>query len=176
MKSLILGGMRSGKSHLAESRVAHLPDVTYVACGPTSDDADWAGRIARHQARRPSTWATQETADLPAALAAAGGPVLVDCLGTWLTAHLDALAVWEAPREDFEPALEGLVEALVAAVTAFPFELVVVTNEVGLTLVPEHRSGRIFADWLGMTNRRVADACDRVDFVVAGQVLPLKQP
>lgn len=51
-----------------------------------------------------------------------------------------------------------------------------VTNEVGLTLVPEHRSGRIFADWLGTTNRRVADACDRVDLVVAGQVLPLKQP
>ena len=176
MNSLILGGLRSGKSQLAESRLRNVPDVTYVACGPRSDDADWAARIARHQAQRPASWTTVESTDLPAALAATPGPVLVDCLGTWLTAHLDRLDVWEAPREDFEPALEALVDDLVVAVTAFGGELVLVTNEVGLTLVPEHRSGRIFADWLGTTNRRVADACDRVDLVVAGQVLPLKQP
>ena len=176
MRTLVLGGMRSGKSTYAESLLADRAYATYVACGPVLDDADWAARIRRHREQRPASWTTLETTDLPAALASGTGPVLVDCLGTWLTAHLDDLAVWEAPRDAFEPALQRLVDDLVGAVTAFTGDLVIVSNEVGLTLVPEHRSGRIFADWLGTTNRLVANACDRVDLVVAGQLLPLKRP
>lgn len=172
----MLGGMRSGKSARAESLLRAQAGVTYVACGPARDDADWAERVAAHRERRPTTWTTCESTDLPAVLADLPGPALVDCVGTWLTSHLDALAVWEAPRRDWEPAVERLVDELTTAVAGFPHELVVVSNEVGLTLVPPHRSGRIFADWLGLANQRLAAACDAVDLVVAGQVLAVKAP
>lgn len=174
-RTLVLGGIRSGKSAVAERLVAGGA-VTYVATGPRHDDADWAERIAAHQQRRPATWRTVESIDLPAVLAELTGPAIVDCLGTWLTAHLDALAVWDAPRAAWEPAISDLVGALVDAVAHHRHDLVLVSNEVGLTLVPEHRSGRLFADWLGLTNQAVAAACDAVQLVVAGQVLPVKSP
>jgi len=176
VKTLVLGGIRSGKSAVAETHLAAAPSVTYIACGPRADDADWAARIAAHQARRPAAWVTVETTELSGILPHLAGPALVDCLGTWLTARLDALGAWEAPREAWADALAAEVDALAAAVTAARHDVVLVSNEVGFTLVSEHRSGRIFADWLGITNQAVAAVCDRVDLVVAGQVLTVKAP
>ena len=102
VKVLVTGGVRSGKSRHAEELLASHPNVTYVAPGPTTaedPDPDWAARIAAHQARRPAGWTTLEIRDLAAALATPG-PVLVDCLGTWLTALLDAASAWESPSDD----------------------------------------------------------------------------
>lgn len=183
MRTLVTGGVRSGKSVISEKLVAdavalHSPGapVTYVATGPSADDADWADRIAAHRARRPDTWQTVETTDLAGTLDALTGPALVDCLGTWLTGVLDELDVWDAPREAWQPALHARTEAVVAAWSGCRHDVVAVTNEVGWGVVSEHRSGRIFADELGRLNQDIARASDRVLLVVAGHVLPLREP
>jgi adenosylcobinamide kinase / adenosylcobinamide-phosphate guanylyltransferase len=169
MRILVTGGVRSGKSTHAESLLADRPAVRYVAPGPARDDADWATRIAAHQARRPPHWSTVETHDLAAALAT-DEAVLVDCLGTWLTAVVDEAGLWEAPAGTVLDHVTALTDAAVAALGD---DAVVVTNEVGLGVVPAHRSGRLFRDLLGTVNQRFAAACDEVHLVVAGRVLRL---
>ncbi len=178
MRILVTGGVRSGKSRHAESLLLppHLPadaPVTYLAAGPQRDDADWAARVAAHRERRPSSWSTVESTDAATAMSRAVGPVLLDCLGTWLTAQLDEIDAWEAPEQQWWPALDERITDLESAWRRA--ELVVtVTNEVGWGVVPAHRSGRLFADRLGWLNQRFASSADRVDLVVAGQVLPIK--
>jgi adenosylcobinamide kinase/adenosylcobinamide-phosphate guanylyltransferase len=175
VKVLVTGGVRSGKSTHAEQLLRGEPLVRYVAPGPTpdeDDDPDWIARIAAHRARRPAHWTTVETRDLAAALAGEGA-VLVDCLGTWLTATLDEAALWDAPAEVVHAHVAGRTDAAVATLSAAPGPVVVVTNEVGLGVVPEHRSGRLFRDLLGVVNQRFAAACDEVHLVVAGRVLRL---
>ncbi|RNL60770.1 bifunctional adenosylcobinamide kinase/adenosylcobinamide-phosphate guanylyltransferase [Nocardioides marmoriginsengisoli] len=172
MRILVTGGVRSGKSAHAEALLRDRDTVTYVAPGPmpSADDAEWAARVAAHRARRPATWTTRESTDLGDL---PGGSVLVDCLGTWLTAQLDELGAWEANaastwRTRFDARLDA---AVTAASTAA--DLVLVTNEVGLGVVPEHASGRLFRDLLGTVNQRFAAVCDEVHLVVAGRVLVL---
>jgi len=175
VKVLVTGGVRSGKSRHAEELLASHPNVTYVAPGPTTaedPDPDWAARIAAHQARRPAGWTTLESRDLAAALATPV-PVLVDCLGTWLTALLDAASAWESSSADVQELVEGALAPAAAALAAHPGPVVLVTNEVGLGVVPEHRSGRLFRDLLGTVNQRLAAECDEVHLVVAGRVLQL---
>lgn len=169
MRVLVTGGVRSGKSRHAEALLADRPSVTYVAPGPLHDDADWASRIEAHRARRPDSWTTLETGDLAAALADPG-PVLVDCLGTWLARLVDDAALWDAPEALVTARVE---EHLDAAVAALGDDVVLVTNEVGLGIVPEHRSGRLFRDLLGTVNARFGAACDEVHLVVAGRVLKI---
>ncbi|HWJ83124.1 MAG TPA: bifunctional adenosylcobinamide kinase/adenosylcobinamide-phosphate guanylyltransferase [Nocardioides sp.] len=170
---LVTGGVRSGKSRHAESLLSPLEPVTYVAAGPVRDDADWAERVARHQARRPSLWTTRETVDVEGAVRSALGPVLVDCLGTWLTRVVDEEGLWDAPTGRVEDAVVSRLTGFVDALGSASARVVVVTNEVGLGVVPEHRSGRLFRDLLGTVNQRVAEACDEVHLVVAGRVLVL---
>jgi adenosylcobinamide kinase/adenosylcobinamide-phosphate guanylyltransferase len=173
VRVLVTGGVRSGKSRHAESLLADAPSVTYVAAGPVYDDADWAARIGAHRSRRPDTWSTEETRDVAGVLDAAAEPVLVDCLGTWLTGVIDDAGLWEAPVEEVEGHVLALLDVLLAALTATGEQVVLVTNEVGLGVVPEHRSARVFRDLLGTINQRVAEACDEVHLVVAGRVLRL---
>ncbi|GAB3579874.1 bifunctional adenosylcobinamide kinase/adenosylcobinamide-phosphate guanylyltransferase [Calidifontibacter terrae] len=173
MITLVTGGVRSGKSRVAEQLLEGQNQVTYVATAPRADDADWSDRIAAHHDRRPSHWSVVETTDVAAVVRQTEGSVLVDCLGTWLTARLDALDAWEASPAQWVPALEAETTDLVAAVEARD-DLVFVTNEVGLGLVAPHRSGRVFADRLGLVNQQIATACDRVILVVSGQQLVIK--
>lgn len=178
MRILVTGGVRSGKSRHAESLLLppHLPEgagVTYLATGPQRDDADWAARVAAHQKRRPTSWSTVETPDAAAALAQTDRPVLLDCLGTWLAAQLDELDAWDAPESEWGAALDERIDRVESAWAASD-HAVAVTNEVGWGVVPAHRSGRVFADRLGLLNQRVAISADRVDLVVAGQVLTIK--
>lgn len=175
MKILVTGGVRSGKSRHAESLLSEHRDVTYVAVGPTmaeEPDADWADRIARHRASRPSSWTTLETRDLAAALTRPG-PVLVDCLGTWLTGFLDASLLWDQDADTVLRAVGTQVDEVVARLGARTDPVVLVTNEVGLGVVPAHRSGRLFRDLLGTVNQRIGTACDEVHLVVAGRTLVL---
>jgi adenosylcobinamide kinase/adenosylcobinamide-phosphate guanylyltransferase len=169
----VTGGVRSGKSVYAEGLLADEPSVTYVAAGPSYDDADWQARVERHRARRPDTWTTVESSDLAAALRGAGGAVLVDCLGTWVTAVVDAAGLWEAPTGEVEDHVAVAAGDVVAALAGARGPVVLVTNEVGLGVVPDHRSGRLFRDLLGTVNQRVGAACDEVHLVVAGRVLKL---
>lgn len=175
MKVLVTGGVRSGKSRHAEGLLADEAAVTYVAPGPTTDedtDPDWAARIAAHRLRRPAGWTTWESRDLAAALSR-DGAVIVDCLGTWLSAVLDEAQAWDLPSAEVHRLVVSQLEPAVAALKVAPGPVVVVTNEVGLGVVPAHRSGRIFRDHLGMVNQTLALACDEVHLVVAGRVLVL---
>lgn len=175
-RTLVTGGVRSGKSAYAEALLADEPAVTYVAPGPAPgpDDPDWAERVAAHQRRRPAHWTTVETTDAAAALRSLDGTaVLLDCLGTWVTAVLDELAAWEAPKSAWRSAVDDRVAALAAAWSAAPGVAVAVTNEAGMGVVPAHRSGRVFRDALGVVNQRIAEVSDDVALVVAGRVLHL---
>ncbi len=156
----------------AEDLLSGRDAVTYVAPGPTTaedPDPDWAARIAAHQARRPANWTTLETLDLATALAT-DQPIIVDCLGTWLTGVLDERALWESGSDEVTNVLNALVDEVVNALDARD-DVVLVTNEVGLGVVPTHRSGRLFRDLLGLVNQRAAMGCDEVHLVVAGRVL-----
>lgn len=175
MRVLVTGGVRSGKSHHAEELLRAAPRVTYVAPGPTETqdpDPDWAQRLAAHRARRPSGWATVETVDVASAITQSTGPVLVDCLGTWLTRTIDQRELWEAAADEVTGVVRGEIARLVTALDGAD-PVVLVTNEVGLGVVPAHRSGRLFRDLLGEVNRQIAAACDEVHLVIAGRVLVL---
>jgi len=176
VKVLVTGGVRSGKSFHAESLLLGESRVTYIAPGPSADDdrdPDWVARIAAHQSRRPTHWDTVETSDLAKAIGEAGGAIIIDCLGTWLTALLDELDVWDAIQEDWERQVMERVDAAVEAWRKSTATLVAVTNEVGMGVVPTHRSGRLFCDLLGTVNQKFAAECDEVLLVVAGRTLSL---
>src|SRR5215207_4133134 len=176
MKVLVTGGVRSGKSFHAESLVLSEPHVTYIAPGPAADpdvDPEWAARVAVHQLRRPKSWTTVETQDLADAIRNAEGAVLIDCLGTWLTAVIDELDGWDTVREDWEHVLFDRVDETADAMANYDGLIVAVTNEVGMSVVPEHRSGRVFRDLLGVVNQRIALECDEVNLVISGRVLTL---
>ncbi len=175
---LVTGGVRSGKSSWAERALADAVGVHYIAPGYPADpasDPEWTARVAAHRVRRPASWVTVETRAVADAVAAHPGPVLLDCLGTWLTRTLDDLG-WERTRGELTAEVEARTRALADAVAAHVGPLVVVTNEVGWGLVSEHASGRLFTDLLGRINQTIGDAVDDVVLVVAGRPLVLPRP
>lgn len=167
--ALVLGGARSGKSTWAEGRFAGRPVVDYVATSDGAvDDVEWAERVAAHLARRPAGWRTVETLDVADVLLAdEEAPVLVDCLSVWLARVLDEAGAWDGAAGWRERAGRR-VDALVAALGGTRREVVLVSNEVGQGVVPEHASGRLFRDELGRLNARVAAACDEAWWCEAG--------
>jgi adenosylcobinamide kinase/adenosylcobinamide-phosphate guanylyltransferase len=174
VRTLVLGGIRSGKSRWAEQAIATaLPPgrpVRYLAPAVAGGaDPAWADRVARHRDRRPVHWSTVETDDVTGQLRESPDtPTLVDDLGGWLTGTLDRNKAWD------DGSVAAPVEAMLDAVRAFASTLVLVSPEVGLTVVPATASGRRFADELGSLNQRVAALCDRVVLVVAGQAVQIK--
>lgn len=169
MRTLVLGGIRSGKSDWAETAIAGQPAVRYIATGPVSDaDESWAARVAAHRDRRPPAWITVETGDVATELRAQPDiATLVDDLGGWLTGVLDRHG-WENLAHD------GEVDDFLAAVGGFTAPLLLVSPEVGMSVVPATAAGRRFADELGTLNRRLAQVCERVVLVVAGQPVSVK--
>jgi adenosyl cobinamide kinase/adenosyl cobinamide phosphate guanylyltransferase len=163
--TLVLGGARSGKSRYAESLMAALPPPwTYVATADARD-GEMVERIAAHRARRGGQWRTVEaTRDLAAALKSCQSvPVLVDCLTLWLSNLLLADADIDAETELLDQTL-----------TAAGAPVVLVANEVGSGIVPDHPLGRRFRDLQGILNQRMAARADRVVLVVAGLPLAIK--
>lgn len=169
MRSLILGGSRSGKSALAERIAsAHGEDVVYVATA-AAGDGEMRERIAQHRARRPSHWGCIEEplqlADTLRAQARPGRCLLVDCLTLWLSnLLLDA--------DDGAQARE--CAALLKTLPGLPGAVVLVSNEVGLGVVPMGALSRRFVDEAGRLHQQLAVHCDRVIFVAAGLPLALK--
>ena len=157
--TFVLGGARSGKSRHAEALVQREPPPwRYVATGQAFD-AEMAERIAAHRARRDARWQTVEAPlDLPAALACAE-PVLVDCLTLWVSNLLLADAAPDWP-------------ALLAALDGRAAATVLVSNEVGLGIVPDNALARRFRDVAGILHQRIAARADRVALIVAG--LPVR--
>lgn len=173
---LITGGVRSGKSRYGETLLAESPEVTYVATGPVPDpatDPEWAARILDHRAQRPAHWSTLETSDVAGVLRSVSGAIMIDCLGTWLTAVIDGLGSWEEPivrwRSDFHDQLRDLISAWQHRQSL----AIAVTNEVGWGLVSTYRSGRVFTELLGLVNQEMAAASDEVILVVAGRAVHL---
>lgn len=171
-RALVLGGIRSGKSEFAEGLVSAAATVRYVATARRGEgDADWDARIEAHRARRPGRWSTVEVGADPTALArvltdaADTDSVLVDDLGTWIA------GVTEVTRGD---EWRAAASALAAAVGACVARLVLVSPEVGLSVVPATASGRAFADALGTVNKIIAAECDAVALVIAGNAVPVK--
>jgi adenosylcobinamide kinase/adenosylcobinamide-phosphate guanylyltransferase len=160
----VLGGARSGKSRYAEELVARAPPPwTYVATAEASDE-EMSQRIAHHRSRRDARWRTLDAPlDLAGAIAGLAGPALIDCLTLWLS------NVMLAGRD-----VEAESERLLAELTRTASTLVVVSNEVGLGLVPQTPLGRTFRDAQGRLNQRVAATADRVVFMAAGLPLSLK--
>ena len=173
MRLLVLGGIRSGKSAHAESVAAATDDdVVYVATARRDPgDDEMAARIETHRERRPTRWMTEETEDIVRVLADhPTSTVLVDDLGGWLTRRMDATLGWT----DGGAAVAADLDALVTAVAEHSGTLVLVSPEVGLGVVPDTLSGRVFADVIGSLNRRLAGVCDSAVLVVAGRPLPLE--
>ncbi|GAC57046.1 nicotinate-nucleotide--dimethylbenzimidazole phosphoribosyltransferase [Gordonia hirsuta DSM 44140 = NBRC 16056] len=168
MRTLVLGGTRSGKSARAEDLLATAPQVRYLATGGVPNagaDPAWAARVLAHQTRRDQRYTTVETLALAAELRRAPTvPTLIDDLGNWITGLLDESG-WNHQTDLSEP-----ISELADAVRAFDGDLVIVSPETGLSVVPGTAAGRRFQDLLGAANLAVAAACDRVELVVAGQV------
>lgn len=176
---LILGGARSGKSRLAESRAAaDGRPVTLIATAQALD-AEMAQRITRHQADRPPQWRTVEAPlALAATLAQEAAPdrcLIVDCLTLWL-ANLMAGAEHLAEPHDARhlPQLNTQRDAFLSILPTLPGRILLVANEVGLGLVPETPLGRLFRDEAGRLNQDVAALAPRVTFVAAGLPLEFK--
>jgi adenosylcobinamide kinase/adenosylcobinamide-phosphate guanylyltransferase len=170
-KMLVLGGVRSGKSRYADELArARARAVTVIATGEARD-AEMAARIEAHRNHRDARWRViEEPVRLAAALQAAAcadGLVIVDCLTLWLSNLLEASDTQAATRE---------TRALLAALPALAGDCILISNEVGLGIIPASALARRFGDEAGALHQRIAALCDRVVLMVAGLPLTVKQP
>ena len=172
MRILLIGGARSGKSSLAQRWSNERSANVCTLVTGTESDPEMVARIAAHRRDRPSHWRVREE---PVHLGRAlrdetSGLVLVDCLTLWIsnclwhlgTVEVDLVA-WRRERDDF-------VDALKTCTT----DVIIVTNEVGMGIVPNNAASRLFRDEQGWLNQAVAAVCDEVYFVTAGLPLCLK--
>ncbi len=171
MIELILGGARSGKSALAEQRAIESGlAVTYIATAEAGD-GEMAERIAHHRRRRPSDWKVlEEPLQLARVLAEQASPercLIVDCLTLWLSNLLAAEPIDERHFVAERTALLELLPKLTG-------QILLVSNEVGLGIIPMGAMTRRFCDESGRLHQELATACDRVTFVTAGLPMTLK--
>ena len=168
---LVLGGSASGKSAYAERLLAAEPAVTYVATARgNAEDPEWTARIEIHRRRRPASWTTAETTDLPKVLGQDDrGALLIDSVTNWLAQAMDDAGCWaDPPPAEAGERLDDAIDALVGAWAAASFTAVAVSDEVGSGVVPPSRAGRAFRDALGRLNQRLATAADEAWLVTAG--------
>jgi adenosylcobinamide kinase/adenosylcobinamide-phosphate guanylyltransferase len=167
MLTLVIGGARSGKSRFAATLCAGEARVTYIATAEASD-AEMQARIARHRKDRPAHWTTIEApvrlAEAASGHASASSCILIDCLTLWLSR-----LCWEQQNRQFDE-LESMAMREIAALAeaATKGKILLVTNEVGCSLVPDSAVGRRFQDLQGLANQAAAREADRVYHVVAG--------
>jgi adenosylcobinamide kinase/adenosylcobinamide-phosphate guanylyltransferase len=171
--TLVLGGVRSGKSRHAQQLAEAWHRVTFVATAEHRDDSEMRAKIERHRADRPLHWKTiEEPLYLNLAIEQASAysdAVLVDCLTLFAANLLEANAEDPGARE---AAIERFCDALLIA----PCPVILVSNEVGSGVVPAYVSGRRFRDLVGELNQRVAALASTVLFMVAGLPLTVKSP
>src|SRR5262247_3112807 len=184
MMTLVLGGARSGKSRYAQSLCESSSRVIYIATAGCADDPEMRERIVRHRTDRPVDWQTiEEPIDLPRVVSEAPteAVLLIDCATLWVSNLM-----WKFKEESaaaqhrlVSTEIDNLIVTLrqraedhKAAVAAG--KVVIVSNEVGGGLVPEHPVARAFRDLQGFANQRLAEAADKVVFIIAGLPLVLK--
>jgi len=168
VKTFLVGGARSGKSRVAlQLAEATNTAVAMVVTAEPIDD-EMAERIQRHRAERPVEWATIEAPyDLAAGIDAAptDHTLVVDCLTLWLSNLI--------VRGDDDPSIEAATSAAIEALLGRESNAVVVSNEVGMGLVPADPMSRRFRDAQGRLNQTLAARCDRAYVVIAGRALAL---
>ncbi|MGC8487353.1 MAG: bifunctional adenosylcobinamide kinase/adenosylcobinamide-phosphate guanylyltransferase [Clostridia bacterium] len=172
---LIIGGVRSGKSRLAEALAEEASDATglpvcYLATAEPLDE-EMAVRIRQHQARRPPGWSTVEEPVAAGSVIRRESPrhvILVECLTLLLSNWMRDPMDWDA----FSARSADLTDA----VRTSPHPVILVSNEVGLGVVPANVLARQYADWLGLLNQQVAAVCARAFLTVAGVPIPLPLP
>jgi adenosylcobinamide kinase/adenosylcobinamide-phosphate guanylyltransferase len=174
----VIGGARSGKSRFAQQLAqAHggepVNEITLIVTAEVLDD-EMAARVDKHRAERPTNWRVIEAPiELPEAISAASKTcsfVLVDCLTLWLSNVLCTRP------DELERRMDALLVAIQAAQGQEQSQLVLVSNEVGWSIVPENALARAFRDEQGRLNQRVAALAERVTLVAAGLPLQLKGP
>ncbi|HET7472827.1 MAG TPA: bifunctional adenosylcobinamide kinase/adenosylcobinamide-phosphate guanylyltransferase [Candidatus Limnocylindrales bacterium] len=171
---VVLGGTRSGKSRFGRDRAAALAGdgrVTYIATA-LPGDPELDDRIARHRRDRPGHWTTVEPgAELPDAVRSCppGTTILIDGLTLWLSLLVTA------PDADVDAVLDGPIAELVEAIGAHDGPVIVVSDEIGLGLVPSDPLSRRFRDALGFTHQRLVEASDEAWFLVAGRPIRLAE-
>ncbi len=178
MKTLILGGVKSGKSRYAENRLRTVclerqisdDQVAVIVTGQALDDA-MAQRILKHQEQRPSQWQVIEAPlNLPEAIVSAQHQakiIMVDCLTLWITNLLMANDPEQLTRQ-----MDRLREAIAQCQT----DIVVVSNETNMGIIPLGQLSRDYCDYVGILHQRIAEVVEEVVLVVAGLPLPLKSP
>lgn len=164
MKTLFIGGVKSGKSRLAEDYILKInaPQHYYLATTEFIDD-EMQQRIAAHKARRQERFITiEEPIRLAEELQHCPGPVLVECISMWLNNML------------YHNKRDGCIFQEIEQIMALPQDLVLVQNEVGLGIIPDNPLARRYVDLSGKAAQCIAHHCDRVFFCCAGQALALK--
>jgi adenosylcobinamide kinase/adenosylcobinamide-phosphate guanylyltransferase len=175
--TLLLGGARSGKSSYAQTLAESSgKSVTYLATAQALDD-EMSARIKKHQAERPAHW---QTLEIPLNIASHIGQiksnvVILDCM-TLLATNLLMQFVKDdlVDEPPFAEAIHKEVEDLLAAIRAGNQNWIIISNEIGLGLVPPYQMGRVYRDLLGWANQRLAREADKVIFIVAGIPMGVK--
>ncbi len=181
MITLVTGGARSGKSRHAESLVSAAPRVLYIATSHIFD-AEMAARIQHHRDGRPAHWRTEERwQDLATLITPDNAPeeaILLECVTTLVTNLLFAQGGERDPDgwdyATLEAGVHQQIDQLIAACQRCPSPVVLVTNEVGMGIVPENRLARHFRDIAGRVNQRLAQVADEVWLVVSGIGVKIK--
>lgn len=181
--TLILGGARSGKSHYAERLASMLGQrVLYLATAQALD-AEMQARVSSHRARRPAGWSTLEaplgtgSALRVSPQAAVADVILLDCLTLLVSnvLHSRGGGTQELRADQAWAWVEAEIDALLDAYRVLGAHLLVVSNEVGLGIVPAYSLGRTYRDCLGWANQKLARAADSVILMVAGLPVDLKK-
>lgn len=178
---MVTGGARSGKSTYAEKLCRNKNEnVVYIACAKVTDD-EMAERIKKHQQSRPSAWQTLEQYKNFAGLTdkTEGDVYLLECVTTMVTnlmfdENVDFEKCTEHEINQIEQKILEEVKSLIAEFAETHKTLVIVTNEVGMGLVPAYRLGRIFRDIAGRINRYIAECADEVYCIISGLPMKLK--
>jgi len=176
--TLILGGARSGKSSYAQRLAEETgKSVTFIATAEALDE-EMSARIQKHRAERPSNW---ETLEVPFGVAShmqriKSNIVILDCI-TLLISNLLMQFVKDdlVDEAQFKLAVQKEIEELVIAIGAQEKDWIIISNELGLGLVPPYQMGRVYRDWLGWANQRLAREADKVIFMVAGIPMVVKE-
>ncbi len=168
--TLVLGGVRSGKSRYAQSLAEQSECVAFIATAEIRDDEEMQQKIARHRSERPACWTTIEEplklADSISTAAAGCDAILVDCLTLYASNLMEAY--------ELSPSIHEQLDQLCMVLLSVPCHVILVSNEVGSGVVPAYALGRRFRDLVGEINQRVAARADTVLLMVAGLPLALK--